>query len=250
MRPIVLTCTALVAGMGLVSSALGAQVTARSGPERSTFVELYTSEGCSSCPPADAKFSVLLKHPDLWRGVVPVAFHVDYWDYLGWKDRFSSGEHSRRQRAYAARWGKDSVYTPMLVVDGREDRAWDLYGIVPGRGEAGILEANSDGAAAHVKYTPPAGGKSWMAHAAILGSGLRSRPNAGENAGQLLQHDFVVLTSASAPLRLTDGVSYEADLHFGSISEGQDARKALAVWVTEDGSPEVVQCAGNYWPQR
>ncbi|MCG3177179.1 MAG: hypothetical protein MOGMAGMI_02147 [Candidatus Omnitrophica bacterium] len=231
-------------------SADAVEVQARSGPQRSTFVELYTSEGCSSCPPADERFSVLLKHPDLWRGVVPVAFHVDYWDYLGWKDRFSSATHTRRQRDYAARWGKDSVYTPMLVIDGREDRSWNLYGIVPGRQEAGILEATSDASTAHVKYTPPTGGKSWVAHAAILGSGLRSRPSSGENTGQLLHHDFAVLTSASAPLRLTDGMSYEADLSFGSITEGKDARKALAVWVTEEGGTEAVQCAGNYWPQR
>lgn len=250
MRTAVLACAAIAVSCCTVSSALGAQVTARSGPGRSTFVELYTSEGCSSCPPADKKFSALLKHPELWRGVVPVAFHVDYWDYLGWKDRFASAEHTRRQRAYAALWGKDSVHTPMLVVNGREDRSWDVYGIVPGREEAGTLEAVSDGATARVKYTPPTGGKSWVAHAAILGSGLRSRPAAGENAGQLLAHDFVVLTAASAPLRLADGISYEAELSFGSISEGKDARKALAVWVTEDGSPEVVQCAGNYWPGR
>lgn len=249
MRTTAALCAAVLVCV-VLDPVYGAQVTARSGPARSTFVELYTSEGCSSCPPADHRFSALLKHPDLWRGVVPVAFHVDYWDYLGWKDRFSSTEHSRRQRAYAAHWGKDSVYTPMLVVGGREDRSWNIYGILPGREEAGRLEASADESAAHVKYTPPTGGKSWVAHAAILGSGLRSRPSSGENTGQLLQHDFVALTVVTAPLRLKDGIAYEADLSFGSISEGKDARRALAVWVTEDGSPEVVQCAGNYWPER
>ncbi len=86
----------------LASSALGAAPLQFTSPEtRVTLLELYTSEGCSSCPPADRWLSGLRDDPRLWREVVPVAFHVDYWDAIGWPDRFASAAHSERQRTYA-----------------------------------------------------------------------------------------------------------------------------------------------------
>ena len=92
--------------------------------QHTSLVELYTSEGCSSCPPAEAWLSRLVASPQLWTEIVPVAFHVDYWDNLGWRDRFASAQWTARQRTYAANWGSDSVYTPGFVRDGREWRQW------------------------------------------------------------------------------------------------------------------------------
>src|SRR5271155_1572909 len=85
---------------------------------RVSLLELYTSEGCSSCPPAEEWLSKLKENPRLWKDYVPVAFHVDYWDGLGWPDRFASPAYTQRQRSYAQVWGGDTVYTPELVVDG------------------------------------------------------------------------------------------------------------------------------------
>src|SRR6185369_7154209 len=84
-------------------------------PPRPAIVELYTSEGCSSCPPAEALIERLSKQP----GVLPLAFHVDYWDQLGWRDRFSMKEATQRQQDLARALGLSTIGTPQLVVDGR-----------------------------------------------------------------------------------------------------------------------------------
>ena len=87
---------------------------AQAGP---VVVELFTSQGCSSCPPADAILHKLAQRDD----VLPLAFHVDYWDYIGWKDRFADPAHTRRQKAYAAAAGRNMIYTPQMIVMGQED---------------------------------------------------------------------------------------------------------------------------------
>src|ERR1044071_6683502 len=96
----------------------------QSGETQTSLIELFTSEGCSSCPPAEKWLSALKSNQDLWKKIIPVAFHVDYWDRLGWRDRFAKPEFTSRQQRYAAAWGDDSVYTPGFVVNGKEWRDW------------------------------------------------------------------------------------------------------------------------------
>lgn len=91
-----------------------------SSERTTTLVELFTSEGCSSCPPAEKRLAALRMHPGLWTEFVPVAFHVDYWHRLGWPDRFARPEFTKRQHAYASEWRASSVYTPCFVLGGRE----------------------------------------------------------------------------------------------------------------------------------
>lgn len=95
-------------------------------------VELFTSQGCSSCPPADALLTSLADHED----VITLAYHVDYWDYVGWKDTFANPEFSDRQRAYADSWGSSRIYTPQMVVNGAKavvgSRRSEVYGALDG----------------------------------------------------------------------------------------------------------------------
>jgi len=114
-----------------------------SEPARVSLIELYTSEGCSSCPPAERWLGGLRSDPGLWKTFVPVAFHVDYWNRLGWPDRFSNRDFTQRQYAYAEGWSGGSVYTPCFVRDGAE---WHARGPVEvSGGAAGVLTATYDG---------------------------------------------------------------------------------------------------------
>ena len=101
----------LIAGAGLLAGR-SAAAEPKGGPWS---VELFTSQGCSSCPPADLNLGKLATRPD----IVALSFHVDYWDYIGWKDRFASKESTERQRVYARTLKQRYVYTPEMVVDGR-----------------------------------------------------------------------------------------------------------------------------------
>jgi hypothetical protein len=113
---------ALVSLSFLPVAAFAAECGAKSGTATISLLELYTSEGCSSCPPTDKWLSQL--RPDT-RKVVPLAFHVDYWDYIGWKDRFAKAEYTNRQRKIAAASGAQFVYTPQFVLNGRDFRGVD-----------------------------------------------------------------------------------------------------------------------------
>src|ERR1700751_3091725 len=107
----------------LVAGMLNARAEDRvfeSGPQKTHLIELFTSQGCSSCPPAEAWLSRLKNEPRLWKDFVPVAFHVDYWDRLGWRDPFAAKEWTTRQYQYSVNWKSEGVYTPGFVLDGRE----------------------------------------------------------------------------------------------------------------------------------
>ena len=129
----------LIAGAGLLAAGDTAADTRRGQTNGPWAVELFTSQGCSSCPPADAMLGKLARRPD----IVALAFHIDYWDYIGWKDRFATTETTNRQRAYARTLRQKYVYTPEMVVDGRVHQP----GTKDGEVEAMLAEARRQSAA-------------------------------------------------------------------------------------------------------
>ena len=224
-----------------------APVQFQSSENQTALLELYTSEGCSSCPPAESWLSRLKGQPGLWRDFVPVAFHVDYWDYLGWPDKWASRQFSDRQRSYAGAWGSANYYTPEFVLNGQEWRKGFGQDGVPGMSatKAGILKAASqDSSHWQVKFVPAAGGiTGYEVNAALLVCGLASQVKA-ENAGRHLQHDFVVLTLVHQPLaRATDGFRGAFTMAAGVKTPG--GRLALAVWVTGSGGREAGASRGR-----
>lgn len=117
-------------------SFVSAPVLAQSSP---VVVELFTSQGCSSCPAADALMHDLAARDD----VIPLALHVDYWDYIGWKDKFARAAHTKRQKAYAAEAGRRMIYTPQMVINGRDDvvgvKAMKLANLIAAHKETAAL---------------------------------------------------------------------------------------------------------------
>ncbi len=155
-----------------------------------TVVELYTSEGCSSCPPADRWLSALKGRTDL----VALSFHVDYWDRLGWRDRFSSPAHSQRQAQLLRTNGAPYVYTPQVVVDGRDQPRWSNLALTTTRAPATVqasLQRNATGYRAELRPLPGAPARI-AGYWALTEDGHASTVKAGENQGAHLAHDFVV----------------------------------------------------------
>jgi hypothetical protein len=159
-------------------------------------VELFTSEGCSSCPPADALLAELADRPDL----LTLSFHVDYWDRLGWRDPFSSPAATARQEHYAGLLGHETVYTPQIVVDGR----WQAVGSDRSDVDRALAAAGSKAATLSVRLTvdhdraeisigPNAGAAG--ASVVLIGFDRRRADTVerGENAGRTLTHVDVVL---------------------------------------------------------
>jgi hypothetical protein len=215
-----------------------------SGPKRVQLLELFTSEGCSSCPPAEAALAKLVRDSRLWHEFVPVAFHVDYWDNLGWKDPFASAEWTKRQRFYAAKWNAESVYTPAFVLNGREWR--DASVPVVNDETPGILRATVRGDNNVLVTFEPAKEKphDFEVYLARLGFGININVRAGENNGRSLRHDFVVLSLAHE--KLGPGPQ---ELHLPSSgAASRPDRTALAAWITNAGDIRPVQAIGGWLP--
>lgn len=217
---------------------------AESGPHTATLVELYTSEGCDSCPPADRWLSTLGETA----GIVPLAFHVDYWDQLGWRDRFASPAFTQRQKERTASSGARFVYTPQVVVGGRDFTAWrhqTAAGLPrPGPAAARIslgAELGNDGVLRvklTARLTPPAQppGATPVAYLAVFENGVVSDVRSGENAGARLTHDFVVREWLGP-------FAFDADGRLDRQHELRPAESGIAV--DRAGLAAVVEVAGG-----
>ncbi|MEM9305123.1 MAG: DUF1223 domain-containing protein [Pseudomonadota bacterium] len=234
-------------GLGLMllaASLVGAEpLRLESGTARVHLLELYTSEGCSSCPPADRWLSTLKDDPRLWREVVPVALHVDYWDYLGWEDRFATAENSLRQRDLA-RAGRFQVYTPGFVLGGREWRRGFLRRTLelPPAVDVGRLSVELDGELASVAFEPVIDVPGTLeAHVVQLAFDQQTRVGAGENRRRTLVHDFVVLSRTSVPLEVDAGGRHAGGVRLPYAGEAE----AVAAWVSVKGEPQPLQATGG-----
>jgi hypothetical protein len=233
-------CIWIFVAVTLVSA--HAETVFRTGPEKVSLLELYTSEGCSSCPPAESWLSQLNSDGRLWKEIVPVAFHVDYWDDLEWKDRFARREYTSRQQSYSIAGGISSVYTPGFVLNGQEWKGWFVGDSLPVSAEhaAGTLEIRVMDGTAKIIFSVASGEKELDVHVVPLAMNVSSEVRAGENRGHRLTHSFVALSLVSVRLTGSD------DKFAAEVPLNISGAAALAVWVTPAGSLKPLQAAGGF----
>jgi len=221
----------------------------QSGETQVSLIELYTSEGCSSCPPADAWLSRFQKDARLWKQLVPVAFHVTYWDQLGWKDILGSDTFTARQRDYASLWKTNSVYTPGVVLNGKEWKNWsfDSSRLKRKAKRVGVLkiEQVSDQYFDMVFYPAKNSNDVWTGNIALFGFDVKSDVRRGENAGKKFEHDFVVLDFKVQSLKTkVDGFS--ARFMLNVENNKMASRYGIAAWVHRHNNQTPIQVVGGY----
>jgi len=230
------------------SASLQAEVIIASPKTRVSLLELYTSEGCSSCPPADKWLSKLKSHPGLWTSIVPVGFHVDYWNYIGWKDRFSSPEYSARQKRYARSKSIKTVYTPGFLLNGEEWRSF--FGLrkltTETDEEVGSLKLKINDMDLAVEFTPTTNmtDKTLILNVAVLGFDIKTDVQSGENRNKELKHNFTVLGYKTIPL-YKNQTSYVVMTELPDIIETAP-RMAVSAWINKENNMTPIQAAGGW----
>ena len=235
----------ILGGLISFSAFAGDPIVISSGDKQTAVVELYTSEGCSSCPPADRWLSSLIEAPKEELNVLALAFHVDYWDYLGWKDRFSSADYTRRQRQLGANNLQRTIYTPEFFVNGME-----------ARGSGNILQkiqqSNQQQAPLKLKLTvsrdktdlvielhsPGDRDTVGQIHHRYLvyENDLSTDVKRGENSGETLQHQQVVRYMSRA-----QNLQLENQHRIAIESDWNPRNIGVAVLVTSPGDRQYLQ---------
>ncbi len=227
---------------------------AKSGEQSIALLELYTSEGCNSCPPADEWLRTLPERGLTRDRVIPLALHVDYWNYLGWEDPFSQSKFTQRQRRSGAMNRLPTIYTPQFLLNGQDFRSWTHWEQV----KKEISHINATPPRAHVqfalRYEQPdrlhISGKALIPDATerrnadvyvvIYESGLIRAVRAGENAGRTLHHDFVA-REFIGPLAATSnaGTVLKQSLHLPK--DWNTGRLGVVVFVQNRASGDILQ---------
>ncbi|MCA9407476.1 MAG: DUF1223 domain-containing protein [Candidatus Omnitrophica bacterium] len=208
-------------------------------------VELFTSEGCSSCPPADAILRQITQDArDSAKKIYPLSFHVDYWNYLGWKDPFSQAQYTQRQHEYSKILHSTSVYTPQMIINGKNA----FGGYRQDLATKGIQSALTQTASQHIElnikknttnsisliYAIKGSIDRKKLNCALVQRGLTSKIIKGENAGKILTHDNVVLDFHS--IRLQD---FSGEVIFNKPSFWQAEESSIIAYIQNEENGEI-----------
>ncbi len=235
---------AILAAGVIVTFALQSQTKSKTPVQTSTVpvvLELFTSQGCSSCPPADALLRRIARDPDLRGRVIPLAFHVDYWNRLGWRDPFSSREWSRRQGDYVRAMKLDSAYTPQMVVNGTRQMVGSSSGAVM----RAIEEESRRRPEGSVSITRTATGANVRARTSNASAELVivtfendivTNVTRGENGGKTLVNDAVVRTLTVAS-KLEAQIEASANEGVAAFLQERGTRRILAAATTGPARP-------------
>lgn len=231
----------LLAMTGLVS-AQPQSVVFESGDRQVTTIEVFSSQGCSSCPPAEQWVNLFMDDPDLWSTKIPMVFHVDYWNYLGWKDPFSDRDYSQRQRRYKRQSHANSVYTPGFMVNGYEWRGWFSKKPIPSWSkDVGNLRVEMK--ADEISAFYPQHDDDNRLNVAILGFDLTTHVRRGENRNRKLEQNFVVLSHWQVA---GDEGIYTTAWEMPSI---EAPRYAMTAWISKKDNQQPIQATGGWIPE-
>jgi len=235
------------------ASAAEPACSAYTGSHTTALVELYTSEGCDTCPPADHWLSSLFSRGFRPDQVVPLSLHVDYWDYIGWKDPFAKGEFSARQRRLAALRRPAIIYTPQVLLQGQDFRRWasddfteEVARINSRAARARIalairgVEPKAIRADLSAMLFDPAQQKNAAVYLAAYENRLASEVKAGENRGRRLEHDFVV-REWIGPLAFGEGLKLEESRALPLLPGADPKNLGVAAFVQNRSTGEVLQ---------
>jgi hypothetical protein len=212
-----------------------------SGVKQNQLVELYTSEGCSSCPPADRFLAQQSQSELLWHRRIPLAFHVDYWDGLGWPDRYADNRYTRRQSKYKTLGLTESVYTPQFVIQGEEWRAYFARKKLPkpSSRKVGVLSLSVINGKYQAEFSPhKTSDNVYVLNIAQLAMAVEQKVANGENGGRTLAHNFLVVAHQ---LNANQGRSWD-----GELASSLLAADAYAAWVSLPDTQKPLQVTGGY----
>lgn len=209
-------------------------------------LELYTSEGCSSCPPAENFVNDLLYTEGLWKNFIPLVFHVDYWNYLGHQDPFSNQKNTLRQKKYATKWNAPNIYTPGFILNGVEwkNRNPLLLNKISDK-KVGLLQANRVKNGYEIIFLPVKNYSNVLkVNMAILGLDKINHIKNGENKGKTLRHNFVVLEMNSM------NFDSQKKIYKNFIDVNKNLLKgfknyAFSIWVSEGKDNTPIQAIGG-----
>jgi hypothetical protein len=237
----------------VITGSAAAATPGATAPRVPVVVELFTSEGCSSCPPADELLSQLDRlQPIPGAEVIALGEHVDYWDQLGWKDRFSSPMYTSRQQEYGRRFGMASVYTPQMVVNGQAElvgsdgrRAQSEITRAAQGPKARVELAMSGGDVLNVKVENlPPGTRDADMLLAVTETGIESNPNRGENRGHRLQHTGVVRSMTNlGRLEIGKTGGYSAEALLNLKPEWRRENLKVVLFVQDRGNRKILGAA-------
>jgi len=256
--------TALLGGLLWLNTqawgASGKTLTFGNSSSQSKLIELFTSQGCSSCPPAEKWINQFYAQKELWKTLFPVAFHVTYWDYLGWKDPYSKPEYTDRQHQYADAQRVKSIYTPGFVVNAQEWRGWFNRDKLPhGQGTQGLLTATFKGDSLMLQYTlsatsmpdkdnsqkkkpvPASQSTPLIYHVCISKSNSLTKVKSGENSGKNLKQHFVSVFLETYP-GTTNPIAVKLPTDY-RLALGEHA---LTAWVNKPDNLTPLQIVGGW----
>lgn len=233
----------LILLFSLSSQSFSEELKFSSKGKKSTVIELFTSQGCSSCPPAEEYINGFIDNKELWSKYIPIVFHVDYWDYIGWKDVFAQPQFTSRQYLYAKLKHVRTVYTPAFIVNGS---AWrrGFFNSYPDNKELdnGLLDVVVNGSNVKANFASTTlAGSALNLNVAILGTNMVVDISAGENEGRRAKHNFVVLGYAK---QLSKDMFWK--LQKPKIKQRKNAKYAFVAWVSRKGDPTPLQAVGGW----